>query len=184
MATPDDLASVESLRNRLLLDMTSCFIGLGSNLAAPLKQIHRALDSISQLTDTQLVQASSLYASKPMGPQDQPDYVNAVVKIETRLAPHDLLSQLQKIELSHGRERKDQRWGPRTLDLDIILYGDQEIQTESLTIPHYGMKTREFVLYPLHEIAPELLLPCGNSLISVLNRVSRNELQIIATDVI
>lgn len=166
--------------------MTShtCFIGLGSNLAAPQQQIKNALDALAKAPNTQVMQTSSLYSSKPMGPQDQPDYVNAVVEIKTQLTPHNLLSELQQIELSQGRVRKDQRWGPRTLDLDIILYGDLQVQTDSLTIPHYGMKTREFVLYPLHEIAPDIILPCGISLISVLNRVPRNGLQVIATDVI
>lgn len=165
------------------MTLHTCFIGLGSNLAAPQQQINHALDTIAKAPNTQVIRASSLYSSKPMGPQDQPDYVNGVVEIKTQLAPHDLLFHLQQIELSQGRERKE-RWGPRTLDLDIILYGDLQVQTESLTIPHYGMKIREFVLYPLHEIAPEIILPCGNSLISVLKRVPRNGLQIISMDVI
>ena len=96
-----------------------------------------------------------------MGPQDQPDYINAVVKIQTRLTPIQLLDCTQAIELEQGRVRKDERWGPRTLDLDIILYGNEVIDSERLTIPHYGMKEREFVLYPLAEIAPSITLRVG-----------------------
>ncbi len=96
-----------------------------------------------------------------MGPQDQPDYVNAVAALHTRLAAEDLLTELQKIELEQGRQRKDERWGPRTLDLDILLFGHEIIQTERLTVPHYGMKQREFVLYPLAELNSDLVLPDG-----------------------
>ncbi|MGX9080354.1 2-amino-4-hydroxy-6-hydroxymethyldihydropteridine diphosphokinase, partial [Klebsiella pneumoniae] len=98
-------------------------------------------------------QASQLYGSRPMGPADQPDYVNAVVRLTTRLAPLALLDQLQSIELEQGRVRKEERWGPRSLDLDLLLYGAECIQSERLTVPHYGMKEREFVLLPLAEIA-------------------------------
>lgn len=159
------------------------YIGLGSNLAEPEKQLQQALRAIAELQDTHIIRCSSFYASQPMGPQDQPDYVNAVVQIDTQLSPADLLSNLQKIELLHGRERKAERWGPRTLDLDIILYGDKQIHTTDLVVPHYGMKVREFVLYPLHEIAPELVLPCGESLVSVVNNVALNGLVVIQKNV-
>ena len=155
------------------------FIGLGSNMQQPLAQLHNALNHLADLPDSKLLASSSFYASRPMGPQDQPDYVNAVAKLKTALAPLELLRALQTIELTQGRERKGERWGPRTLDLDILLFGQQQIQTAELTVPHYGMKSREFVLYPLFELAPELLLPCGNSLKSILNNVSRNGLHII-----
>lgn len=161
----------------------TCYIGLGSNLSQPAKQLHQAVNSIAQLELTTVLKCSSLYSSKPMGPQDQPDYVNAVVEIETNLSPHALLAAMQKIELDQGRVRKGQRWGPRTLDLDILLFGNQVIESQDLTIPHIGMKSREFVLFPLHEIAPDLVLPCGNSLIFVLNSVSRNGLVKFEQDV-
>ncbi|MBU2878896.1 2-amino-4-hydroxy-6-hydroxymethyldihydropteridine diphosphokinase [Aliiglaciecola lipolytica] len=159
------------------------YIGLGSNLAEPDQQLQQALRAIDGLKNTHIKQCSSFYASKPMGPQDQPDYVNAVVSIATRLAPSELLSSLQTIELTHGRQRKSERWGPRTLDLDIILYGNEQIRSDDLVVPHYGMKTREFVLYPLREIAPELVLPCGDSLVSILKSVPENGLEVIRTNV-
>ena len=159
------------------------YIGLGSNLVEPIKQISGALAAIDALQTTQIQRCSSLYSSKPMGPQDQPDYVNAVVCIETSLTPHALLHALQHIELAHGRERKAERWGPRTLDLDILLFGQLVVDTKDLIIPHYGMKEREFVLYPLAEIAQDLVLPCGKTLESVLNTVARNGLQRMTLDV-
>lgn len=144
--------------------MARAFIGLGSNLAQPAAQIQAALHAMTQLADTRLIAQSSLYGSKPMGPQDQPDYVNAVVALQTSLTPHQLLDALQRIELEHGRVRKAERWGPRTLDLDILLFDDLQFSDERLTIPHYGMRQREFVIYPLLEIAPQLVLPDGTPL--------------------
>lgn len=155
----------------------TAFIGLGSNLADPLKQLQQALAAIDEAQGIELVSCSSYYASQPMGPQDQPDYVNAVCELRTTLTPQALLEAMQTIELEQGRERKDERWGPRTLDLDILLYDNLQIATETLTIPHYGMKEREFVLYPLAEIAADLVLPCGESLKSVLNTCAVNGLQ-------
>jgi 2-amino-4-hydroxy-6-hydroxymethyldihydropteridine diphosphokinase len=113
-----------------------------------------------------------------MGPQNQPDYINAVVAIKTELTPIELLDCTQKIELEQGRVRKDERWGPRTLDLDIVLYGNEVIDSERLTVPHYGMKEREFVLYPLAEIAPSLQLPDGTELTELLKIVDKNGLNV------
>ncbi|GAM67257.1 2-amino-4-hydroxy-6-hydroxymethyldihydropteridine pyrophosphokinase [Vibrio ishigakensis] len=101
-----------------------------------------------------------------------------MVKIETELAPIELLDNTQKIELEQGRVRKDERWGPRTLDLDILLYGEQIIDEPRLTVPHYGMKEREFVLYPLQEIEPNLTLPDGSTLESLIENVDRNGLRV------
>ncbi len=111
-----------------------------------------------------------------MGPQDQPDYINAVAEIETQLTAIELLDALQSIEQDQGRVRKDNRWGPRTLDLDIILYDNQQINSERLTIPHYGMCKREFVLYPLQEIAPKLPLPNGTLLSQLVTLCDKNGL--------
>jgi 2-amino-4-hydroxy-6-hydroxymethyldihydropteridine diphosphokinase len=113
-----------------------------------------------------------------MGPQDQPDYMNAVVAIETSLSPLDLLDQLQSIENTAGRVRKENRWGARVLDLDILLYDQQLINTERLTIPHYGMKLREFVLLPLAEIANELILPDGDSVKILAEQIEKNGLKV------
>ncbi|GAA0854548.1 2-amino-4-hydroxy-6-hydroxymethyldihydropteridine diphosphokinase [Aliiglaciecola litoralis] len=165
------------------MSLARCFIGLGSNLATPKTQLVAALNAIEKLVDTHIVRCSSFYSSQPMGPQDQPKYVNAVAEISTRLKPLALLDELQKIELQQGRQRKEERWGPRTLDLDILLIDSLVLDTPRLTVPHYGLKQREFVLYPLYEIAPDLVLPCGNSLLSVLDRVSKNGLSAIASDI-
>ncbi len=154
-----------------------CYIGLGANLANPVQQLERAIAALRQVPHSRLVAVSSLYGSKPMGPQDQPDYVNAVAALDTSLSPEALLDALQSIEQSQGRQRKDERWGPRTLDLDILLYGEQIINTERLIVPHYGLKQREFVLYPLAEIAAELQLPDGTVLSSLLEQVGLNGLQ-------
>ncbi|WP_273383656.1 2-amino-4-hydroxy-6-hydroxymethyldihydropteridine diphosphokinase [Actinobacillus porcinus] len=142
--------------------MTTAYIALGSNLNEPAAQLDAAVLAISQLAQTQCIQVSPYYGSKPMGPQDQPDYVNAVLSIETQLEPLTLLDELQRIENEQGRVRL-RRWGERTLDLDILLYGKIEMQTERLTLPHYDMQHREFVIVPLFDIAPELVLPNGSA---------------------
>lgn len=158
--------------------MTLAYIAVGSNLADPVAQAKSAIEVLKQHPDLNVVAVSSLYSSTPMGPQDQPDYINAVIAVETELSPLALLDCTQSIEQEHGRVRKAERWGPRTLDLDIVLYGDLEHHCERLTVPHYGMKVREFVLYPLAEIAPELVLPDHTPLKSLLEQVDRNGLSI------
>lgn len=154
--------------------MIRVYIALGSNLAKPLDQVNCALEALAHLPRTTLVETSSFYRSKPLGPQDQPDYLNAVVALDTLLPAHELLDGTQSIELNQGRVRKAERWGPRTLDLDMLLYGNEVIGSERLTVPHYDMKNREFMLYPLAEIAPELVFPDGESLQAVLTRVPIN----------
>jgi len=131
--------------------MDKVFIGLGSNLGEPLSQLNKALAALKTMNDSQLIKVSHFYRSLPMGPQDQPDYINAVAELKTNLSAEQLLDVLQNIENEQGRVR-EQRWGARTLDLDILLYGDDVIDTERLTVPHYGMKERNFVLYPLSEL--------------------------------
>lgn len=159
-----------------MLPAERCYIGLGANLVEPVAQLQAAVTALGQLPETELVQVSRFYSSKPMGPQDQPDYVNAVAALNTRLTPLALLHALQQIELAHGRQRKAERWGPRTLDLDILLFGMQQIDHPELTVPHYGMRVREFVLYPLAELAPDLILPDGVALNSLLQQVPLNGL--------
>ena len=144
--------------------MQRVFIGMGSNLATPIEQLQAATQALSLLPKTQLVARSSLYASDPLGPADQPRYVNAVAELSTELTPLELLDALQHIEQTQGRVRKAERWGPRTLDLDMLLYGDQIIASERLTVPHYHMHARAFVLYPLAELAKDLVLPNGQPL--------------------
>ncbi|MGL4268200.1 MAG: 2-amino-4-hydroxy-6-hydroxymethyldihydropteridine diphosphokinase [Plesiomonas sp.] len=157
--------------------MIRTYIAIGSNLVEPVQQARSAIQALAALPDSRLVAVSGLYRSKPMGPQDQPDYINAVAALDTQLAPLALLDATQQIELHHGRVRKAERWGPRTLDLDILLYGDQQIDHPNLTIPHYGMRSREFVLYPLAEIAPTLILPDGSTLEQWVKQVARNNLE-------
>lgn len=142
---------------------TTAYIGLGSNLSEPLLQLKNARLAISTLAQVKELAFSSFYHSPPMGPQDQPDYVNAVMAIATDLAAPDLLRCLQKIEQEQGRVRTGARWSARTLDLDLLLYGNQQINYPDLIVPHIGIRERAFVLYPLQEIAPNLVLPAlGN----------------------
>lgn len=157
--------------------MIQCFLGLGSNLNTPLAQLKTAINALAQVPLIDVVAASSFYQSLPMGPSEQPDYINAVVEVHTQLACTALLKATQKIELEHGRVRKDERWGPRTLDIDILLYGQQIINEPNLIVPHYGMKQREFVLYPLAELAPELILPCNTPIKTLLAKVDSNGLK-------
>lgn len=140
------------------------YIALGSNQGDSETYLRAALADMDNLEGTKLLKTSSMYISTPMGRKDQPDYINAVCLLETTLAPHKLLNQLQAIESRHGRVRSDDRWGPRTLDLDILLIGDQVIDTPDLVVPHYGMAEREFVLVPLFELAPNMIMPDSNPL--------------------
>lgn len=148
--------------------MTIAYIALGSNLASPLEQVNAALKAIADIPDSRIVAVSSFYRTPPLGPQDQPDYLNAAVALDTALAPEELLNYTQRIERQQGRERKAERWGPRTLDIDIMLFGDKIINTERLTVPHYDMKNRGFMLWPLFEVAPELIFPDGLTLLQQL----------------
>ncbi|MGB0923306.1 MAG: 2-amino-4-hydroxy-6-hydroxymethyldihydropteridine diphosphokinase [Pseudoalteromonas shioyasakiensis] len=157
--------------------MHTVYLGLGANLNAPRKQIHAAVAALKALKDVEFVCVSHDYASKPMGPQDQPDYVNAVACVKTALKPEQLLDITQAIELEHGRVRKEERWGPRTLDIDILLFGNDVINTPRLTVPHYGLTEREFVVYPLLEIAPTLVLPNNQSLADITKTLPLNDLQ-------
>jgi len=158
--------------------MTTAYIAIGSNLSDPVNQAYQAIDALKELPKSTFVCASRLYCSTPMGPQNQPDYINAVVKIDTTLTPYELLDYTQSIEQEQGRIRKEERWGPRTLDLDILLFGDKSIKTDRLTVPHYGIKTREFVLYPLAEIEPYFVFPDGTALASLLKKVNKNGLNV------
>ncbi|POY44963.1 2-amino-4-hydroxy-6-hydroxymethyldihydropteridine diphosphokinase [Avibacterium gallinarum] len=158
--------------------MKQVYIALGSNLATPVQQLENALQALQQLPHSQLVAVSHFYQSKPLGPQDQPDYVNAVACLTTALAPLDLLDQLQRIEQEQGRVRL-RRWGERTLDLDILLYGDEIIQSERLTVPHYDMQHREFVIVPLYDIAPNLTLPNGKNVADLVQQFHHHEMKIL-----
>lgn len=152
--------------------MITTYIALGSNLDDPSAQVRQAIAELSRMEDARLQAVSSLYRSSPMGPADQPDYINAVAALETGLSAHALLDALQAIEQAHGRQRGPQRWGPRTLDLDVLLYGEQTINDQRLTIPHPGISERAFVLFPLQEIvAPDFIIPGHGSLQALLPRI-------------
>ena len=133
------------------------YVGLGSNLESPVEQLREALKELATLPLSRLLAASSLYASRPVGPQDQPDFINAVAALETCLSPLALLDQLQALEQQH-RRRRQRHWGPRTLDLDLLLYANNAIDVSRLQVPHPQMTARAFVLLPLAEIAPSLNL--------------------------
>ena len=148
--------------------MQRCFIALGINQADPATQGAQAFDELQQLPHSRLLARSSLYRSAPMGPQDQPAFINAVAMLDTELAPEALLDALQDIEQRAGRVRKAERWGPRILDLDLLLYANRIIDTPRLQVPHYHMHARSFVLYPLAELAPNLTLPDGTPLHELL----------------
>jgi len=152
------------------------YIGLGSNLADPVDQVKTAISNLQSLPDSQLLTWSSLYASPPMGPQDQPDYINAVAAIETALSAHQLLDALQAIEQQQGRIRQ-RHWGERTLDLDVLLYEQNEINDDRLQIPHPGIALRAFVLYPLAEIAPDLNIPNVGDIKQLLQHCPRDGLR-------
>ena len=135
------------------------YIGLGSNLDNPELQLDAALDALRDIPDTNLVKYSSFYRSAPLGPGGQPDFINAVALLDSGLEAGRLLAQLQSIENRQGRTRDGQHWGPRTLDLDMLLYGNQVIDEPELTVPHPGIRHRNFVLMPLLELAPDLEIP-------------------------
>lgn len=152
-------------------------IGIGSNLDDPIAQVERAVEGLSALRDTRLLDVSGLYRNPPMGPADQPDYVNAVAVILTRLDARTLLEALQDIETRHGRDRADGvRWGPRCIDLDILTYGLQQISEDGLTIPHPGISQRNFVLFPLLDVAPELDVPGIGKIRQLARGVDRSTL--------
>lgn len=158
--------------------MTVAYIAIGSNLASPLEQVNAAIKALADIPESSVLAISSFYRTPPLGPQDQPDYLNAAVALETTLAPEELLNHTQRIELQQGRVRKAERWGPRTLDLDIMLFGNEVINTERLTVPHYDMKNRGFMLWPLFEIAPELVFPDGETLHNALHKLNISQPQI------
>lgn len=134
------------------------FVGLGANLDDPQLQVSLALDDLDAITDTRLVKASSLYRSAPLGYEAQPEYVNAVAQVDTALSAERLLGELQAIEARHGRRRSFPN-APRTLDLDLLLYGNAVLDGDKLTLPHPRMHERAFVLLPLLEIAPDATVP-------------------------
>jgi 2-amino-4-hydroxy-6-hydroxymethyldihydropteridine diphosphokinase len=146
--------------------MVEVYIGLGSNLGDPAKQLTRAISALKQLPKSRMKRVSAFYGNPPMGRLPQPDYVNAVARLETRLPPLALLERLRQIERRQGRVRNEEYWGSRTLDLDLLLYGRQRIRIRGLVVPHYGLTERDFVIIPLKEIAPRRLRIPGKGVLS------------------
>ena len=151
-------------------------VGLGSNLDDPRGQVSRALAALATLPGCRLIAQSALYRTPPMGPPGQPDYVNAVAMLETTLLPHALLDALQGIERQHARQR-DVRWGPRTLDLDVLTFGGLRLHDARLTVPHPGIANRAFVLVPLAELAPALDIPGLGPVAGLLARIESHAIE-------
>ncbi|MGI0118900.1 2-amino-4-hydroxy-6-hydroxymethyldihydropteridine diphosphokinase [Zooshikella sp. RANM57] len=160
--------------------MISSYIALGSNLDEPLTHIISGLQGIQQLPDTEVEAVSGLYSTPPLGPAGQQNYLNAVAKINTSLQPLALLDALQSIEQQQGRKRLV-RWGPRTLDLDILLYGNQVINHERLVVPHVEMSNRGFVLLPLADIAKDLVLPSGTTVRQLATNTDKTGITLLPT---
>ena len=157
--------------------VSKAYIGVGSNLACPAEQVRDARKALNELPKTRLLAFSPLYRNPALGPGEQPDYVNAVAAIETELTPHELLDALQIIEANQGRLRRSFRWEPRTLDLDVLVYGDRAIHDRRLTVPHPHMGERAFVLKPLLDVDPDLDVPGLGPVAALLSAVSQASLQ-------
>ena len=157
--------------------MTLAYIGLGSNLADPRTQVERALRALARLPETRLARQSRLYRSAPWGHADQPEFVNAVAELQTELSPRALLDALLAIERQAGRERDATRWGPRVLDLDILACGDQVIDEPGLHVPHSHLHERAFVLLPLAELAPDMIVPGRGQVSALLTQIDATTCQ-------
>lgn len=162
----------------------TCYLGLGSNLSnelgSPAQHLRQALQRLQEHKQIREVRVSSFYASAPMGPQDQPDFVNAVAGFETTLMPFELLALCQQLE-AHAKRARLRHWGERSLDVDILLYGDVQLVDPQLTIPHAGLLERNFVLIPLRELAPKLMI-AGKPIVNYPQSKDWTGLQLLAND--
>lgn len=161
--------------------MPVAYIGLGSNLAGPRAQIERALESLARLPRSRLLQRSRLYRSAPWGVVDQPDFVNAAAAVETALTPQELMQAMLDIERGVGRDRSGERWGPRILDLDLLLYGALTVAGSDLRVPHPHLHERVFVLLPLAEIAPQLEVPGRGPISTLLAHLDTSGCRVLET---
>jgi len=157
------------------------YVGLGSNLEDPVAQVLEAVEELEMIPDSILASRSSLYRGKPMGVADQPDYVNAVVAMDTLLSAENFLQELTRIEDLQGRVRDGDKWGPRIIDLDLLMYGKQKINTPDLTVPHPGMHERDFVIIPLSELAGDVNIPGQGRLTALINKCENHSLRKLVT---
>ena len=153
------------------------YVGVGSNLADPQVQVARALQALRNLPDSRLIVSSKLYRTQPLGEVAQPAFVNAVAGLLTRLAPEEMLVELRALERELGREPSRERWAPRVIDLDLLVVGRETRATEVLTLPHPGIAARDFVLYPLADIAPDLEVPGVGRVAVLRNRVANRGIE-------
>lgn len=167
---------LRSMSENPLIHWYPAYVGLGSNLNGPARQLDSAFELLAKIPRSRLVKRSALYRSAPFGGVEQPDFVNAVATMLTQLTAPELLLELQRIEQVRGRERGAVRWGPRVLDLDLLVYSNQEIDEDELTVPHPGIGERIFVLLPLEEVAPGLVIPGLGPLANI--SVSHNDAEI------
>jgi 2-amino-4-hydroxy-6-hydroxymethyldihydropteridine diphosphokinase len=156
------------------------YVALGSNLSDPARQVESAIDALAAMAGTRLVSRSSLWKSRPLGPSDQPDFVNAVAGLLTTATPQAFLAALKELERRLGRSLPVVRWGPRVIDLDLLLYGDRQADDPDLTLPHAGLHQRNFVLYPLAEIAAELWVPGRGRVRTLKQRAASDGLERLA----
>jgi 2-amino-4-hydroxy-6-hydroxymethyldihydropteridine diphosphokinase len=178
-ASSSPLISIPSA-GREIVEWTPAYIALGSNLDDPAAQIRQAIEHIMQIRDTRVIAQSSLYKTAPLGPQDQPDFVNAVIGALTRLDAMSLLAELQGIEKKMGRVPPAQRWGARVIDLDILLHGDSRSNSPYLLLPHPEMHKRNFVMIPLADIAPALVIPVHGTVRRLVDQLGDDGLRKIA----
>jgi len=153
------------------------YIGVGSNLADPEAQVRRAIQALDRLPRSRLIASSPLYRTRPLGEVVQPPFVNAVAGLLTESTPEELLDQLRRLERELGREPPRERWGPRVIDLDLLVVGREERATESLTLPHAGIAMRDFVLYPLADVAPDLDVPRLGRVAALRDRVANRGIE-------
>lgn len=159
---------------------TPAYVAIGANLDDPLARVAESFGHLAALRSTTLVARSRLYRSSPLGPQDQPDFVNACAGLLTQLSAPELLTELKNLEQMLGRGAAVVRWGPRRIDFDLLVFGGERIQTETLTVPHPGVTVRNFVLYPLLDIAPDLVVPGHGRVRELASRVSADGLSALA----
>lgn len=157
--------------------MVRAWLGLGSNLHQPEAQIREALRRLDATTDIELLRKSSLFRTPPWGDEKQDDFINAVAQIETSLEPAALLNDIQMIESLMGRQRGDRRWGPRLIDIDLLLFGNLQVQTAKLVVPHPRMHERAFVLVPLVELEPDLVIPGHGRVDELLQQIDTSGIE-------